>query len=295
MKQRYKPVRFRQESINRLHTINTIIEEYENQGFVLTVRQLYYQLVARDYIPNNERSYKQLISLVTDGRMAGLIDWDMIEDRTRSFIRRSGWYSPAQIVRACANQFHMHMWENQPRRVYVIVEKEALVSVFQRVCHKYDVPLLAARGYPSMSVLRDFAETDLVPAREAGQDIVLFHFGDHDPSGIDMSRDLIDRLSVFLGSDDWNLERLALNYDQVLEKRPPPNPAKTTDIRFKAYARQFKTNSSWELDSLPPTYLEKLASDAIEEVIEWDLWEKTTTKISDGRTKISEVADQLEA
>lgn len=219
----------------------------------------------------------------------------MIEDRTRSFIRRNHWTSPAEIVRACARQYYVDRWDNQPCRPYVIVEKEALVSVFERVCSEFDVPLLAARGYPSMSVLREFAEQDLIPAREAGQNIVLFHFGDHDPSGIDMSRDLIDRLSVFMDSDDWSLERLALNMQQVLKQRPPPNPAKTTDKRFVAYARQFNTRSSWELDALPPSYLEELAKNAIEGVVEWDQWEKSGEEIKAGREKISEVASQLEA
>lgn len=166
--------------------------------------------------------------------------------------------------------------------------------MFERVCYKYDVPLLAARGYPSMSVLREFAEKDLLPASMADQSIVIFHFGDHDPSGIDMSRDLLDRLSIFLGSDDWSLERLALNHQQVLDKRPPPNPAKTTDQRFAAYARQFNTRSSWELDSLPPSYLEELAKNAIEGVIQWDQWEKSGREIDEGKKKILKLAKQLE-
>lgn len=293
MKQAYRSHRFSSNALNQIELVNQIIEEYEEQNFKLTVRQLYYQLVARDVIPNSEKSYKQLISLVTNGRMAGLIDWDMIEDRTREFIVRPHWDSPGSIVSACAKQFHMDMWDNQNIRPFVVVEKEALVNVFEGVCHSYDVPLLPARGYPSMSVVREFAENTLLPAIYQGQEVILFHFGDHDPSGIDMTRDLMDRLSLFI-SGDMNIERMALNMPQIVKLNPPPNPAKTTDKRFASYAKTFGTNKSWELDALPPSYLEKLAKDAIEGVIEWDQWEKRQKEISSGRDKIAKVASKLE-
>ncbi|MGH8236175.1 MAG: hypothetical protein ACREXP_04030, partial [Steroidobacteraceae bacterium] len=162
-KQRYQNIRFTGDSLARINVMNEIIRDFTAKGFVLTVRQLYYQLVARDMIPNNERSYKQTTSLANNARLAGLMDWSAIEDRTRDFVRRSRWSSGRALLEACAEQFHMDMWENQEARPFVIIEKEALVGVLESVCRKYDVPVLAARGYPSGTVLREFARSDIIP------------------------------------------------------------------------------------------------------------------------------------
>ena len=154
-RQRYKSFNFTGSTLDLIGTMQDICADYMRQGFVLTVRQLYYQLVARDIIPNNERSYKRVTGIANDARLAGLIDWDAIEDRTRAFVRRTRWESGAAILAAAASSFHMDMWDNQHTRVFVIIEKEALVGVLEPICHKLDVPLLAARGYPSGTVLRD--------------------------------------------------------------------------------------------------------------------------------------------
>lgn len=295
MRQKYRDHAFRAGTLQLVEICNGILEEYRRDGFVLTVRQLYYQLVARDVIPNTERSYQRIIQTITDARMAGLIDWDMIEDRTRAFERRSRWDSPADIVGACARQFHMDMWENQASRVFIVVEKEALVSVFEGVAREYDCPLLAARGYASMSVLRSFAEHDIKQTIEDGKRVVLIHFGDHDPSGLDMTRDIEDRLNVFgCDPDMWDIKRLALNMDQVRKHKPPPNPAKQTDSRFREYAKRFGTKS-WELDALKPNVLVGLARAAIVEEIDNDSWQERVAEIDAGKAKIAEAAEGMEA
>lgn len=295
MRQKYRDHTFRAGTLALVETCNGILTEYRNEGYVLTVRQLYYQLVARDVIPNNERSYQRIIQNITDARMAGLIDWDMIEDRTRAFSRRSHWHSPGEIVGACARQFHMDMWDTQGVRVYIIVEKEALVSVFERIAQEYDVPLLAARGYPSMSVMRSFAEADIkVAIEEEGKRCVVLHFGDHDPSGLDMTRDLEERLNVF-GCDPemWEIKRLALNMDQVRKHKPPPNPAKMTDSRFGDYAKRYG-QKSWELDALKPSVLVELARSNILPEIDTDAWEAREAEIETAKAKIAKAARSLD-
>jgi hypothetical protein len=250
-------------------------------------------LVARDIIPNTQRSYKCTASLVNDARIAGMIDWDAIEDRTRSFITRSRWTSGASILRGCAEQFHMDMWEGQERRVFVIVEKEALVGVLERVCTEYDVPLLAARGYPSASVMREFCDEVVIPTISEGQDVLILHLGDHDPSGLDMTRDLTDRIEMFSTGHDFELRRIALNMSQVEELKPPPNPAKTTDARFKTYMRQHGSKS-WELDALQPSYLSKLLTKHIKKEIDNGAWCDRENEIVDIKAKISAVAKKFE-
>lgn len=282
-------INFKRASLQMIHKLNEVIVEYQSAGYTMTVRQLYYQMVARGIIENTLQSYKRLASLINDARLAGVLDWNAIEDRTRDFVRRSRWGSGAELLRACARQFHMDMWANQDRRIFVVVEKEALVGVLEGVCKRYDVPLLAARGYPSASVLYDFAQDDL---EGEGCDALVLHLGDHDPSGIDMSRDLIDRIALFTRGGNFDLRRIALNMDQVKEKKPPPNPAKVTDARFEEYARRFG-QKSWELDALPPDYLVQLVESNITPEIDTDAWAERKEEIEDVRRRLEEVAGQF--
>lgn len=287
-KQCYMDKRFKADTLALIDTINEIVDEYEAEGYVLTTRQLYYQLVARDIIPNTLQEYKRAAGIINDGKLAGLIDWDMLEDRTRSFVRRSRWDSPTSLIDACADQYHQDMWIGQSRRVFVIVEKEALVGVLERVCHRYDTPLLAARGYPSSTVLREFALSDVIPAMHEGQHGLILHLGDHDPSGIDMTRDLLERLRMFAGRS-FDLKRIALNMSQVEELDPPENPAKSTDSRFASYLRQYGT-SSWELDALPPQYLDQLVSGHIEDVLDHGAWRLNQQAINNARLMIEKAS-----
>lgn len=289
MRQKYESHRFNSKSEDLLATINQILEEYQAQGLVMTVRQLYYQLVARNYIPNSEKSYKSITKLVNDGRMAGWLDWDVLEDRTRAFETRARWVNGPQFLESVTPQFHVDMWSNQEVRPYIIIEKEALAGVFARVCREYDVPFLCARGYPSVSVLREWVKYTLIPHYKRGQDILLLHFGDHDPSGIDMSRDLEERIDLFSeGYGTAQFTRLALNMQQIEEENPPPNPAKTTDSRFEEYSR-IHGDESWELDALNPRYLVNLASTAIQGVIEPGAWAERQNFIRTTKERLEEL------
>ncbi|MBJ9954954.1 hypothetical protein I5735_18250 [Acinetobacter baumannii] len=284
------PKDFRKSSVELIAFMNTLIESYQDQGYTLTVRQLYYQLVARDVIPNDLNSYKRTAAIINDAKLAGLIDWDAIEDRTRDFIVRSRWDSVSSILDACVYSFHMNMWEDQQFQVYVIVEKEALVGVLERTCNEYDVPLLAARGYPSSSVLYDFAKRHIISKPHYKQHIII-HLGDHDPSGIDMTRDLTERLTLLCGRPVYlKVERIALNFDQIEELKPPKNPAKDTDSRFETYRKKFGS-SSWELDALSPQYLNEIVESKINEFIDDNEWDLRKSEISSKKSQLQVISD----
>lgn len=292
MKECFVSKSFSADRLVLIATIDDIVEEYQNQGYRLTTRQVYYQLVARGHIENTLQSYKRIAALINDAKLAGMLDWDALEDRTREFITRNHWRSPSSIIRACAEQYHEDLWVGQDMRVFVIIEKEALVGVLQSTCHRMDVPLLAARGYPSGSVLYEFVQEHITPCLEDGQDIKILHLGDHDPSGIDMTRDLIERLRLFAGTR-IDLRRIALNMPQVEELRPPENPAKTTDSRYKQYIKSYGM-SSWELDALQPSYLNRLVQRELDAVIDTDVWEQRKADIREKRQAIEEVADKFD-
>jgi hypothetical protein len=239
------------------------------------LRQLYYQLVARDLIPNNQRSYKNLGVIIGNGRLAGLIDWDSIEDRLRELIQVSHWSSPASIIRASADSFRQDKWRNQPCRIEIWVEKDALSGVLTPIAEKHDVDFFAARGYPSLSEMY-LAGKRFARYARAGQEIHILHLGDHDPSGIDMTRDIEERVSMF-AQKFLKVNRLALNWDQIELYNPPPNFAKQTDSRFAGYELQYG-DESWELDALDPTTLASIVEPVILELRDDEQWEIDSNK-----------------
>jgi hypothetical protein len=239
---------------------NDIIDEYSQQGFDLTLRQLYYQFVSRDLIANKQTEYKRLGSIINDARLAGEVDWEAIVDRTRELEKDPDWESPADIIGACSRQFRFDKWADQEHRVEVWIEKDALTGVIEGVCSKLQVPYFSCRGYTSQSEMW-VAGQRLIDHATDGQTPVVLHLGDHDPSGIDMSRDITGRLEMFLEHEGWGgllkLKRIALNMSQVQKYKPPPNPTKFTDSRATGYAEKYGM-SSWELDALEPQVMTKL-------------------------------------
>lgn len=293
----YVPKRFQGKSHDLVRKANQIIEEYDQQGFTLTLRQLYYQFVARDFIPNNMKSYKRLGDVINDARLAGLIDWDAIEDRTRNIRALPHWNDPADIVDTCAKQFNLDLWATQKYRVEVWIEKDALIGVIERVCTEFDVQYFSCRGYVSQSEMWAAAmrTVNRMSARhnKFPQRTVVLHLGDHDPSGLDMTRDISDRINLFAEHHGcrgaFEMRRLALNMDQVEEHNPPPNPAKVTDARFVKYQEQHG-DESWELDALEPTLLDGLIRNEVATIVDRPRFDALKAQQMQHRAELASVA-----
>jgi hypothetical protein len=253
-----------------IQRINVILADYAAQGYRLSLRQLYYQLVARAEIENTLHSYKRLGDLVSDARLAGMVDWDMIEDRGRETIAPPMWKDPAQIVDAAARQFAIDRWADQPNHVEVMVEKAALEGVLIPVCRDLGIRFTANRGYSSQSTMYESGKRLEGALHDEKKDVFILYLGDHDPSGVDMTRDVRDRLSLFADAA-VEVDRLALNMDQVQRWRPPENPAKTTDSRYRAYILEFGA-SSWELDAVEPATLADIVRTAVAGLRDDDLY-----------------------
>jgi hypothetical protein len=282
----YTEIKFKPASLELIRTAETICRDYAAQGFDLTLRQLYYQFVARGYIANKQSEYKRLGSVINDARLAGLLDWNYIVDRTRNLRGLSHWDSPESVIRSAAYGYRTERWADQPHRVEVWIEKDALVGVITGVCQRNDVSYFSCRGYTSQSELWGAAQR-LSRYEAEGQKPVVIHLGDHDPSGVDMTRDIRDRLALF--GTDVDVRRIALNMDQVEEHRPPPNPAKLTDSRAGAYIREHG-RSSWELDALEPTLLDELIEDEIWAWRDVELWDAATRAMEGERNLLNAVS-----
>lgn len=282
--------KFGSSALEMIDVINEILNDYEAQGYDLSLRQLYYQLVSRNIVPNTEKSYKNVGSLVSDARLAGLIDWDMIKDRGREVVANPHWDNPQDFIEVVAPQYRFNLWHDQQNYVEVMVEKQALEGVLQPVCSEHDVPFTANKGYSSSSAMYE-ASKRFIDAGNSGKDLHVIYLGDHDPSGIDMTRDVADRLEMFLDPEALTVEvhRIALNMDQVEELNPPENPAKLSDSRAMSYISQFG-DSSWELDAIEPRQLANLVASAITSLMDVAAFNANRRKLATERDELLKFA-----
>lgn len=238
-----------------------LVERYEQEGYSLTLRQLYYQLVAADIIPNDMKMYRKLSPLVVELREAGLIDWDSIVDRARAV--NLPWYTGgvADAISTIKAQYRLDRMSGQSKYIELWIEKDALSDVVGRVTGRYGIRLVVNKGYTSATFMYEAVQR-MKSAWHCGKRPLILYMGDHDPSGLDMTRDIRDRMIDYRAPSDMSVEHIALLSPQISLYNPPPNPAKLSDPRAESYIERFGP-SSWELDALRPQVLEEIAQTAI--------------------------------
>lgn len=288
MKETFRPMKLSKANKEKLGTINGIISEYAADGYVMTLRQLYYQLVSRDIIPNKQNEYAKISKLLKEGRMSGVVDWDAIEDRLRVPHIPYWNTSPKEAIQDAIRQYRLDRQKGQENYIEVWVEKDALSGVLKRVTSKYHVRLLVNRGYGSVTAIHDAYER-MRGKIESGKKCTILYLGDHDPSGMDMIRDIKDRITEMLITlnhfeynyaeieDHFEVKPIALTMDQIRQYNPPKNPAKLTDPRSKWYVKEFGFNS-WEVDALDPKTLNALLTSEIEANIDMNKYYEMLAK-----------------
>lgn len=309
----YRTYRPREEARGIIDAANAILAEYSEAGYNLTLRQLYYQFISRDLFPdsyvseegtkNNVKSYNKLGDIISNAREGGLIDWNFITDRGRQVESNPHWHNPRRFMDAVAPQFAIDVWRDQEFRMEVWVEKDALSEVIARACEPLDIPYMACKGYMSASAMWEAAHNRMLRHwNEYDQRTVVLHLGDHDPSGIDMTRDIEARLDMFSSQYDGNadnpchieVQRIALTMDQVQQYQPPPNPAKETDSRFAQY-QELYGDESWELDALEPQTIVELIESSVYERFDRGTYEDSRQREADWRDRLEKIATHWDA
>ena len=266
----YRPHRFNRDAQDTVDKANHIIKDLQDQGYTLTLRQLFYQFVRRNWLANKEREYKRLGRLITHARESGVMDWLAIEDRGRGCYGVNPEEDLATALQGVEGNLVFDQWARQTTYLEVWVEKQALEGVISRPCNRLDVTYMACKGYLSASEAWR-AGMRFRNATDAGTKGVLVHLADHDPSGLNMTEDNQLRLHLFAEDNGIEVRRIALNMDQIEEHNPPPNPAKESDSRSAAYIREYG-HESWELDALEPSMLDDLITSVIDEYRDEDVW-----------------------
>ena len=261
----FKDVNLYTKSLMMVERINAILQPYMDRGQRVTLRQLYYRLVAGTAgppIPNTLRSYKNLGNLVSEARLGGYIDWDIIEDRVREPYHAAEFSNLDELSRSALASFRLPRWADQPKHVELWVEKDALAGILAPLAHEYHITLMVNRGYSSQSAMYQ-ASLRFGEAIEDGKDVVLLYMGDHDPSGLDMVRDIKTRMKMFDITSGFKIERIALTWAQIQEYEPPENPVKPKDVRTPKYKEEFGPHC-WEVDALPPEVLDAIIRKSVE-------------------------------
>jgi hypothetical protein len=283
MKTRYRDINFSPWRLALIEHAENILDEYSDQGVELTLRGLYYKFVSRKLFPDNwanaegvtnrQESYDKLGILMTEARYAGLIDWSYLPDITRELEGGGGLGDPQKLIKSLADGYSLSMWDDQPVYAEIWMEKDAVSSLVSTGCDKHNLPYYSCRGYMGAAAMHESALRFARKIRE-GKRVLIGHLGDHDPSGVDMSRDITDRISEMLGKQaaGFELRRLGLNMSQIRALDLPPDPAKLSDGRAAAYMEKYNTRFSWELDALEPETVYELIDDFVEGIIDPDIW-----------------------
>lgn len=313
----YKP---KADTLLIIRQAQAILEEYVAQGFDLTLRQLYYQFVGRNVFPaswidpvynarhnlalntkNTEKNYKKLGTIIAKAREGGFIDWDHIKDRGRRVSKYPHADSDVSFAEtALRGRFFLDMWQDQPKRIEIWCEKDALSQVIERAADPYDVPTFATKGYMSASAAWEAGHKRFLKYAQQDQEIVIIHLADHDPSGINMTEDVWNRISEYSRPTQdqptptrLTVERLAMTMEQIEEHNPPPDPAKQTDPRFQSYQARFG-DESWELDALDPPLITAMIDERIREHLDHDLYNARREEEAEMQQRLTLVAENYE-
>ena len=255
-------------NLDRLDKIKEILIDLSKYK-PLTLRQIYYQLVGKGYIENVRSKYQMLSNLLKWARIDNQISWNDIEDRVRAYHNHNGWVDKRQYVNAyiesMENSYSRNLWQSQGKYIEVWIEKDALSSIFSRICNQYGVSVVVCRGFSSVSFLHDF-KNRLV--NHKGKEIVMLYFGDFDPSGNEMLESMKITLRDELGINGMQFKRIALLKDDIFTYKLPNNPdaLKKTDTRAKKHLEVYG-ELAVELDALSPEALEGKIKDAVENEI----------------------------
>ena len=251
----------------------------------MTVRQIFYRLVSRGIIRKDESEYKNVVCRLTaEMRKDGDLPFTWIADNTRWMRKPTTDHNLKSALKRTAEAYRRCVWDNMNCYVEIWLEKEALAGVVYDVTDVYDVPLMVTRGYSSLSFL--YSAGSMLADME--KPVYIYYFGDHDPSGKDISRVVESQLREFAPDTEINFELSAVTPWQIQEYNLITRPTKKTDTRSKNFRGE-----SVELDAIPPNELRSIVNNCIEQHITQDELKKLDTIEHYERHTLQSIIDNL--
>ncbi len=287
--------------------ITAIIDDFVGQGYILTLRQLHYQLVAGNLIVNHDKTYKKLGQIVTDCKYAGIIDWNHIEDRGRIPYLPYWVVDVPDALNDTIGQYRLNRQLGQDNELELWTEKDALSGILRRSTKKYHIQLVVNKGYTSSSAIYR-AYQRIVRSIQDGRKFTLLYFGDHDPSGLDMIRDIRVRLEEMLKNGrhfgelfqdeieitDWfEVLPIGLTKKQIRKYKLPPNPTKMSDARSENYIKEHG-KVCWEVDALNPKTLTEIVETNITKIIDVKMYKDMLEDEKVDRARLTKIVENLD-
>lgn len=261
--------------ISKLEKVKEIFEQWANY-LPLTLRQVFYQLVSKEIIENTVSQYTMLSNLLKHARIDGLISWENMTDRVRTFYSGIGWKDKNEFIENHLNRFlenyERHLMNKQDKFIEVWLEKDALSSIFSHLTSQYCISTVVCRGFASVTFLNAFSDR-VKYYQSIGKKPVMLYFGDFDPSGAEMLPAMKETVTKEMGTNDIEFKRIALTKQDIVDYSLPHNAkaVKKSDTRYKKFVEKFGEYAI-ELDALPPNILEQKIKTAIENEIDIDLF-----------------------
>ncbi|HUS79150.1 MAG TPA: hypothetical protein VM050_10900 [Patescibacteria group bacterium] len=279
--------------------VDAAIDVFKQYDTALTLRQLYYRLVSKHLFPNTINSYKRLSRLMVQARERRDVPVNCLEDRSRRILGRgdTGYTSAQEFLRRrfaslreSYKEFRMPMWDIQSSYVVVSLEKDALSRLVSDIANQYSVRTFPTRGYPSFTYVQRMAS--YIRNRLNGKPTTVLYFGDFDPSGVDIERDLTERLGKY-NAGDFQVRRVALTKDQILKYSLPPMPVKRSDARADGFMASYG-DQSVELDAVEPNTLKLLVAQSIASYIDLNAWKRKEEEIDNLKTWLKDKLENME-
>lgn len=251
----------RENSLAVVHDVQSVLTEYADH-LPLTIRQVFYRLVATRDFDKTEAAYSRLCETVNRARRAGMISFAAIRDDGPARYEPASWADPASFlsdVRADAQRFRLDRQDGQPVRLWVLCEAGGMAPMLARVANPYGVPVLTSGGFDSLTAKHDLAR-ELAAEIGTGTRAEILHLGDLDPSGESIFTSLAEDVAAMCKALCWDepdFTRLAVTREQADRLSLPTAPPKPTD------RRRF-TGGTVQCEALDPVTLADILRDAIE-------------------------------
>ncbi|HEY4707048.1 MAG TPA: hypothetical protein VII64_06265 [Thermodesulfobacteriota bacterium] len=251
-------------------TIALIVNAHEllEAEHPMTLRQLFYRLVSIRGLQNSRADYQKLSRVMTQAREAGDINHEWLVDRSKPEIVPSVWRDPAGYLEAVARSYRRDYWQDQPYYAELWLEKDSLTGSVEGLVGELGITLRAHRGYSSTTKKLEIAR--LFDSKK--KPIRIFYIGDHDPSGLDIERDLLDKISKYQRTDNYaTIERLGILREDIALFNLPPLQIKDSDSRAPKFRLQHGAEVV-EADALPPVELRARIREKVEALIDFTSW-----------------------
>lgn len=254
----------------------------------VSIRQLFYLAVSRGLIAKTETEYKgTIVKLMGIAREEGICPWDVIVDYSRRVHKHATFTGLPDLFNWVHSFYKRSKWETQPKLVHIWCEKETLLGPLAPITQEWDVPLFPCKGYPSKTFKYNAAKR----IADEDKDVYIYYFGDFDPSGVDIERQLTEDLYRYTRGMDYRkhlvVKRVVVTEDQIDEFNLETRPTKKTDSRAVNFGLK-----SVEVEAIEPNTLRAMCEEVIQRHVTEDEWEETEQAEVEDLVELAKLQEQ---